>query len=162
MAHYKGINYLGKQQKEGVCVAISIINALKWAGNTSITAEHLDYVYKKAGNPGEGTDSRKVLKVLKYHCKKYLKVRYKSHCKSAEVLSWLEQGNTVILDYFIQDEKDAEIGHSIFLAAVENDRVVIINDFGKAIYKMSIKRFKKEMFRLSENYPGAYFLRKTL
>lgn len=161
MAYYKGINYIGKQRKEGVCVAISIINALKWAGNKTISASHIEHVYKKAGNPGEGTVASKVLKVLRFHCKKYLIVTYSQPANSQQVIQWLREGNTAILDYFCVEEKDSEIGHSIFLSGIESDKVVIINDFGKSIYKMNVKRFKKELFKKSDNYPGVYFIRKT-
>ena len=160
MARHKGINYLGKQSKEGICVAISIINALKWAGNKTITGAHIPYVYRQAGNPGEGTMVSKVLAVLRNRCKKYLKVQYRMHLKGRELLTWLESGNAAILDYFITDEKGSEIGHSVFLLN-DGDSILFFNDFGKGLSRVNKKRFVKEFFKQTEFYPGAYLLRKT-
>ena len=163
MATYKGINYL-KQRKEGYCVAISIINALKWAGAKNISEKDLDFIYKKAGNPGSdnGTPQLKVTKALKM-CKKYLKSRYVKHPKFREINSWLKKGNAFIFDYFVEYHANIEIGHSVFVLYDENkktNKFVVINDYGKTIVFINEEKFKK-FFKKTKHYPAGYFIERA-
>lgn len=163
MSRHRGINYI-KQRKAGYCVAISIINALKWAGAKRVTEKNLEFIYKEAGKPGgkDGTKKKKVDKALK-KCKKYFSSKYVKHPPLRSLFNWLTRGNAIILDYYVEDHHDLEIGHSVLVFLDNNRRtnkVVVVNNSAKGISFLKKTEFKK-LLKKTDYYHTAYLIRKV-
>lgn len=157
--HLFGKNFINRQKREGVCVAVSVVNALKWAGSKTATYKHVEYINKKIHGISSETKESKVREVLN-KCLKYFSFVYKKYPSLKEIKNHLKTENSaIILSYFCSLENGDEVGHAV-LVFEKDGKVYVLNERKKNIV-FTWEEFRERFMKKTQHYPSVYKLNKN-
>lgn len=155
---YRGINYITFQRKHDTCVAISIVNALKWSGRAA-TEKDVMYIHRHVWKKDTYTKISNIRSVLN-RAKRHFTFTYKKHPSLASIREFLQDNDkAIIFSHFTSNQKNVEEGHSVFVLGHDANHVCIMNYESKKRI-MSYRKFAR-LLKKTHCYPDVFYLEKT-